>query len=74
MAVLSTAPMIMPPTHGSGELDAGAVWEQGTGVELAPKKEEKKIKSIIGQELMNTEGPRDTLSRAHWSVCHYSCC
>ena len=31
MAVLSTAPMIPPPTHGSGELDTGAVWEQGTG-------------------------------------------
>ena len=74
MAVLSTAPMITPPTHGSGEQDTGAVWEQDTGVELAPKKEEKKIKSIIGQELMNTEGPRDTLSRPLWSVRHYSCC
>ena len=73
MAVLSTATMIMPPTHGSGELDTGAVWKQGTGVELAPKKEENKIKSIIGRELMNTEGPRDTLSRPHWSV-RYSCC
>ena len=45
MAVLNTAPMILPPTHGSGELDngippfthgsgeldTGAVWEQGTG-------------------------------------------
>ena len=37
MAVLSTAPMITPPTHGSKELDTGAVWEQGTGVELVPK-------------------------------------
>ena len=25
MAVLSTAPMIPPPTHGSGELDPGVV-------------------------------------------------
>ena len=31
MTVLSTAPMIPPPTHGSGELDTGVVWEQGTG-------------------------------------------
>ena len=31
MAVLSTAPMIPPPTHGSGELDTDAVWKQGTG-------------------------------------------
>ena len=36
MAVHSTAPMIPPPTHGSGELNTGAeVWEQGTGIELA---------------------------------------
>ena len=44
MAVLSTAPMIPPPTHGSGELDPGAVWEQGTGVELAP--DEKVMESM----------------------------
>ena len=30
MTELSTTPMITPPTHGSGELDTGAVWEQGT--------------------------------------------
>ena len=46
MAVLNTAPMITPPTHGSGELETGAVWEQGTGVELAPKKEEEKMKCM----------------------------
>ena len=46
MAVLSTAPMITPPTHGSGELDTSEVWEQDSGVELAPKKEEKKATSM----------------------------
>ena len=44
MAVLSTAPMITPPTHGSGELDNGAVWEQNSGVELAP--DEKEMESM----------------------------
>ena len=43
MAVLNTAPIITPPTQGSGELDTGEVREQDSGVELAPKKEEKSM-------------------------------
>ena len=48
MAALSTAPMIPPPTHGSGELNTGEVWEQDTGIELASKKDEKKMKNMVG--------------------------
>ena len=42
MAALNTAPMIPPPTHGSGntskvsEWAAGEVWEQDTGVIWEP--------------------------------------
>ena len=42
MVVLSTAPMIPPPTHGSKKLDTGEVQEQDTGVELACAPEERR--------------------------------